>query len=101
MSIFFDADTFASRTLRFNGIDYNFRPATIKDHIEYLSTDRAQKFDQAKTVAEKHGVLIETVRHFIPEIPANELEETSFNQMWAIYRFVIDGQPPAETEKNS
>jgi hypothetical protein len=101
MSTTFDADAFALRTLRFDGRDYQFRPCTIKGQIDYLTPVILPKFTEADDTSERNKVLIEAIKHFIPDIDEDALMDTTLPQLWAIYRYTIDGTLPQESEKNS
>jgi hypothetical protein len=97
----FDADAFAKRKLILNGKEYLFRPATLRDQAEYLTPVIIPKFMEAEDVDGHNNALSEAIKHFIPEISEEELRDVTLPQLWAIYRYVIDGSPPEETEKNS
>jgi hypothetical protein len=100
MSTTFDADAFAMRKLIFGGKEYMFKPSTIRDQIDYIEPTVVPKFNAAKNTGERNEVLIDVIKHYITEIDEDALRDVTLPQLWALYRYVIDGAPPEESEKN-
>jgi hypothetical protein len=100
MSTTFDADAFAMRKLIFGGREYMFKPSTIRDQVDYIESTVAPKFDAAKDTEERNKIVIEVIKHYIPEIDEDALLDVTLPQLWALYRYVVDGVPPEETGKN-
>lgn len=102
MSAHFDVDTdaFALCRLTFGGAEYCFRPATLRDQIEYLDADIRPRFGAANTEGERNKILIEVICKYIQGLSESLLLNATLPQLWAIYRFVVDGTPPEASGKN-
>ena len=100
MSAHFDADAFSRRRLTFNGAEYTFRPATLRDQFDYLKAEIKPRFDATTSENERNTILIEVIRKFIPEIPEEALWDTTLSTIWGLYYYVVNGIPPEAEGKN-
>jgi len=100
MSTQFDADAFARHKLVLNGAEYYFRPATIRDQIDYLEAQIVPAITAATDIKERNKILIEVIRKYIPDLSEEALYDVTLEQLWSIYAYVINGIPPLDQEKN-
>ena len=96
----FDADAFALRKLKLNGVEYNFRPASIRLNNEYLIPVVQKKMDEAKDENERYTIMIEVILRIISDIPECDLWDVSMPVLVRTYYYAVNGLPPEE-EKNS
>ena len=96
-----DADAFGKRKLILNGAEFHFRPATIRDQLEYLTpniTPRIEKALSESDTDERYRIMIEVIRRIAPDIPEDELLNCTDFQLNRIYFFVLNGVMPVDEE---
>lgn len=98
--IAFDADAFAKRKLTIGGADYTFRPASIRDNIDYLQGEIIPKTQAAQDENERAKILMEVIQHYVPDVPEETLWDCSLEKLYAVYYYVINGIPPETSGKN-
>ena len=101
MGASFDADAFGKRKLTLNGADYYFRPATIKDEIDYLTPYVRPKLSEIKDSQERINLMIEVIQKYVEGILVEDLYDVTSAQLFAIFYYVLNGIPPENEGKNS
>ena len=98
MSNAFDADAFGLVRITLNGVEYSFRPASVKLYVEYINPVMSPKLQTAE-LDEQMNIMIELIRKVCPDIPEEDLRSASRIALPEIFKLALHGAE--EDEKNS
>ena len=90
---YLDADALDKCRLRFKGQEYEFAPATIKDHKDYFEGIFLPRLMAATTDEEERGIYIDAIRKYIP-IPLEDMKEATSLQISSMLFMVQNGYSP-------
>jgi hypothetical protein len=97
----FNADAFAQCVFVWEGREYRFRPASIRDLIDYYAGDLKPRLEEAGVDPNKVLELQkEAIRRHIPELADEALDGMPERVVLGLFIFVQHGRTPEELEKN-
>ena len=97
----FNADSFAQCVFVWEGREYRFRPAAIRDIVDYYEGDLRPRLNEAG--ADTHKVLElqkEAIKRHIPDFTDETLDCMPERVLLGLFVFVQHGQTPEDLEKN-
>jgi hypothetical protein len=105
MARYFDADAFGLKKVTFCGADHTFRPATLKDLLDYFQLDIDVRWGAARDDGERLELMIEVIARYLHELTPEAIRENAtIEQIAALYDFIRNGLTPEESQdarKNS
>lgn len=99
----FNADDFAQCVFIWEGREYRFRPASIRELIDYYEGELFPKIRKAQQELDPYRVLAlqkEAVRRHIPELTEECVDDMPQKVAQGLFAFIQNGFPPEELEKN-
>ena len=101
MAKMFNADSFAQCVFVWEGREYRFRPASIRDIIDYYEGDLRPRLSEAGAEARKVLELQkEAIKRHIAELTDEVLDCMPERVILGLFIFVQHGQTPEDLEKN-
>ena len=97
----FNADSFAQCVFIWDGREYRFRPASVRDLIDYYEGDLRPRLSEAGD--DKHEIMElykEAIKRHIAELTDENLDCTPERVVLGLFVFVQHGQTPEDLEKN-
>ncbi|MDR2528679.1 MAG: hypothetical protein LBD04_06650 [Synergistaceae bacterium] len=99
----FNADDFALCAFIWEGREYRFRPASIRDLIDYYEGELFPKIRKAQEEIDPYKVLSlqkEAIRRHIPELTDEIIDSMPQKAAQGLFAFIQNGNTPDELEKN-
>jgi hypothetical protein len=97
----FNADSFSQCVFIWEGQEYRFRPASIRDLLDYYEGELKPRLGEAGNDAHKIlDIQKEAIKRHIPDLSDEVLDCMPERVVLGLFIFVQHGQTPEDLEKN-